>query len=255
MTMTEQQRIFHDIIKAEETITNKLVQYWYQYSSFTSIYFWIMAVAIMISLGILIYKIDRQHIFLIGFYGFAIHVITLYIELIGIRKGLFGYIYQISPYIPNFALSAAIIPVSMMLLYQWIYKRDKNYYIYSFFAALFFAFIFKPTIVFFGFFAMYKNTSYFTLFLFYIIIFMLAHWVTKGFLWLQNHTETEVNKMPRKSRNTHTNTTSYRDGLKEGVLNDSTGVQYGIEVGEEKITNPADITKMVNDEENSENEQ
>lgn len=53
--------------------------------------------------------------------------------------------------------------------------------------------------------------------------------------------------MLRKGRNSHRETTPHPDGLKEGVLNDSTGVQFGIEVGNEKVINPADIAKMVNE--------
>lgn len=53
--------------------------------------------------------------------------------------------------------------------------------------------------------------------------------------------------MPRRGRDSHRKTTPHSDGLKEGVLNDPTGIQYGIEVGHDKVINPADISKMVNE--------
>ncbi|MEI3614095.1 hypothetical protein [Pseudogracilibacillus sp. SO30301A] len=53
--------------------------------------------------------------------------------------------------------------------------------------------------------------------------------------------------MPRRGRDAGRKTTPQPDGFKEGVMNDPTGVQYGIEVGHEKIVNPADIAKMTNE--------
>jgi len=51
--------------------------------------------------------------------------------------------------------------------------------------------------------------------------------------------------MNEQERNNHSKVTENRDGKKESIINDQTGIQYGIEVGHEKIVNPADITKMV----------
>ena len=51
--------------------------------------------------------------------------------------------------------------------------------------------------------------------------------------------------MKEKERNTHAKVTLNRDGMNENIINDPTGKQFGIEVGHEKIVNPADITKMV----------
>lgn len=53
--------------------------------------------------------------------------------------------------------------------------------------------------------------------------------------------------MPRRERDTNRETSPHPDGLKEGVLNDPTGIKYGVEVGHEKIVNPADIAKMVHE--------
>ncbi|MEI3607195.1 hypothetical protein SPD48_16060 [Pseudogracilibacillus sp. SE30717A] len=53
--------------------------------------------------------------------------------------------------------------------------------------------------------------------------------------------------MPRKESDTNQKITPNPDGMREGVMSDPTGVQYGIEVGHEKIVNPADIAKMTNE--------
>jgi len=53
--------------------------------------------------------------------------------------------------------------------------------------------------------------------------------------------------MPRKGRDTNRETTPRPDGFKEGVHNDPTGIQYGVEVGNKKVINPADIANMTNE--------
>lgn len=61
--------------------------------------------------------------------------------------------------------------------------------------------------------------------------------------------------MPLRGRNIKKATTTYQDGLKEGIINDQKGVQYGVEVSKKKFINPADITKKKNEQSNQENKQ
>lgn len=49
--------------------------------------------------------------------------------------------------------------------------------------------------------------------------------------------------MPNKDRNPHRIATPHQDGEKENILNDSTGIQFGIML-DEKVTNPTDIVYM-----------
>jgi len=241
----EQRNYYNTLMNENVNVTEQFITYWKLYSGYNTWQFWVIILLIIALLGILFYFIDRRHVFLVGFFGFSAHMIFVYTDLIFMRNGLLGYPNHIIPYIPSFALSAAVVPITIMLVFQWTYKRNKNYYLYAFFTAIFLALIFKPIIAQLGFFVIYEPINYFVLLLSYMTMFTLAYWLTKGFQWLQK--ETEVTNMPRRDRDTNRETTPHPDGFKEGVLNDPTGVQYGVEVGHEKIVNPADIAKMTSE--------
>lgn len=248
-----QMDLFNKLVHSTKSLTEEYSNYWLQYSSFYTWEFWLFIFIVISMLTLLYFLIDRQRIFLIGFFGFATHVIFAYTDITGMRLGLWGYPYHIIPFLPSLSLDAAIIPISIMLVFQWVYRNQKNYYIYAFLTALFFGFVFKPILSSLNFFLKYEPITYFMIFLIYLVLFYIPYWLTKGFLWLQNHSQMEVNQMPREGRDTHKETTTHPDGFKEGVMNDSTGVQYGIEVSDEKIVNPADVAKMVNNKEDRNN--
>jgi len=63
------------------------------------------------------------------------------------RLGMWGYPFQIFPLLPNFTLDAAVVPVTLMLVFQWTYKHNKNYYLYALLSAIFFGLVFKPILV------------------------------------------------------------------------------------------------------------
>jgi len=48
--------------------------------------------------------------------------------------------------------------------------------------------------------------------------------------------------MPRKVNNVES--TTHPDGIREGVMNDSAGVQYGVRINPDVNINPAHITKV-----------
>ena len=52
--------------------------------------------------------------------------------------------------------------------------------------------------------------------------------------------------MPDKERDNHRETTPYPDGKKEGILNDPTGLGFGIML-DDNVINPAEITYMNKD--------
>jgi hypothetical protein len=126
--------------------------------------------------------------FLIGFFGFAVHVLFAYIYVFGIRHGLWGYPYHVLPFLPSVSLDAAIIPVTIMLVFQWTIKHNKNYYLVSFVMALMFGFGFKPLLVMLGLFEKYKWVNYFLIFLIYQVLFLLGYFLTMLFMRLHNRT-------------------------------------------------------------------
>lgn len=173
---------FIDFVHLREESTRHLTEYWREYSNFSTLQFWIMVAILVIPLIILIIKIDKEKLFVVCFYGYSIHITFAYLDLYGVNKGLWGFPFQVFPFLPSFSLDSSLVPVSFMLVYQWTLNKKKNYYLYSIITAFILAFIFDAILVRFGLFEMYKNTNYFHLFIGNIITFLFARFLTIFFL-------------------------------------------------------------------------
>jgi hypothetical protein len=134
---------------------------------------------------VLYFKLDKSRAFLLGFYGFNVHVWFSYLDTTFVRLGLVSYPYQAIPITPiNFGLDVSLIPVLYMLLYQWVLNKKKNYYVYATILSLGLAFVFKPYLVVFQLFEMHK-VNYLHLFLGYVIVFLVAKWITNLFIYFK----------------------------------------------------------------------
>jgi hypothetical protein len=129
--------------------------------------------------------VDKNKIFLIGFFGYSIHVIFAYVDAFGKHTGLWNYPFPIIPELPGLALDSSLVPVTFMLVYQWTLNNKKNYYVYSIITAIIFSFIFKPLLVAIGLFKMYGNINYLHLFIGYLLVLLTAKFITYVFLWTQ----------------------------------------------------------------------
>ncbi|CAM3695038.1 hypothetical protein GCM10009865_39970 [Aeromicrobium ponti] len=185
----KQEKFFQKLVSLQEELASQSMEYWNLYSHLGTWQFWTVTVLLVGPLILVFLKIDREHIFQIGFFGFAVHILFAYVDAAGIRFGLWGYPYQLFPFIPSFSLDAAIIPVTIMLVYQWTLKNKKNYYLYALLTALGFGFGFKPLLVAHGLFEKYKWVNYIYIFFIYIILFLLAYWLTQLFQWMHKKSE------------------------------------------------------------------
>ncbi|WP_017381914.1 CBO0543 family protein [Paenisporosarcina sp. TG-14] len=181
----KQSKDLSQIRSLEEGLTQLQIKHWQTFSGFDTWQLWFIIVMMIVSLVVLFILIDKKNILLLGFFGLNYHVWFHYTNAIGIRMGLWEYPYQMIPFLPSFALDAALVPVSYILLYQWTLKHDKNIYLYSLLLSGFFAFIFKPILVSLDFFHMYKGINYLHLFLFYMIFLIVSKLITNLFVWLQ----------------------------------------------------------------------
>jgi hypothetical protein len=181
-----QQELFSKLVSMQERLTKEGIEYWKAYSDFSTWQFWFIFALLIGPLILLFFKIDRKNIFFVGFYGFAVHVLFAYVDAFGIRMGLWAYPYQLIPFLPSFSLDAAIIPIVAMLVFQWTYNRKKNFYLYAFLTALVFGFGFKPFLVSIHLFEKYDWINYIYIFIIYIVLFVVAYWMTKVFLWLHH---------------------------------------------------------------------
>jgi len=181
-TQAEDLRLIKSI---EEGLTRVQIDYWKSFSDFSTWQLWAIIIIMIASLVVLFLLVDKRNILLIGFFGLNYHVWFHYVNAVGIRFGLWEYPYQLVPFLPSFALDAALVPISFMLVYQWTMNHGKNVYLYSVLLSAIFAFIFKPILVSLDFFHMYKGINYFHLFIFYFIFFIVSKLITNLFVWLQ----------------------------------------------------------------------
>jgi hypothetical protein len=179
--------MFDKTQEIQKNHTDMFMEYWREYSHMGTWQFWVCLGMLVIPLIVLYFKLnrDRRTIFVIGFFGFAIHSATGYIDIYGQRNDLWSYPYNAIPFLPvGFFIDASLVPVVFMLIYQWVWKTDRSFYIWAFIACVIFTFGFKPILVWLGLFEL--NISYFGLFLAYLVTVVAGKVITDVFLWLED---------------------------------------------------------------------
>ncbi|MBM7663296.1 hypothetical protein JOC85_004168 [Bacillus mesophilus] len=176
---------FDQIVKMRKDSTEALMDYWIDFSLYTTLEYWFMVALLLVPLLVLFLKIDKSKIFLIGFFGYSCHVISFYINLLGINMGMWHYPIHLFPSIPSFSIDASLVPVTLMLIYQWSLNKKKNYYLYALIFTMFFSFVFEPIIVSMGLFKLYGDVNYLFRFINYALIAIIAKLITDAFLWIQ----------------------------------------------------------------------
>lgn len=189
---TKQSEDFQELVYLQEKLTHSAISYWKNYSHLGTWQFWVILLMLVGPLVILVFTINRKNIFHICFFGFSVHVLFAYTDIFGIRYGLWGYPYQVIPFLPSISIDAALIPITIMFVYQWTLLNKKNYYLYAFLTALFFGFIFKPLLSLHKLFIKFEWVNYIYIFAIYIILFLLAYFMTEAFLWLQKSNKFKI---------------------------------------------------------------
>ncbi|MCM3443052.1 CBO0543 family protein [Metabacillus halosaccharovorans] len=177
----------HELKENQEDFAKDWLDYWYQYSSFDTWQFWVCVGVILIPLIVLYFLIDKKRIFLLGFFGFNIHVWMVYSDSIGSRYNFFEYPYKAIPFLPiQLGIDTSLVPVLFILVYQWILNHKKNFYLYMFGLIIFLSFIMKPILVAHHFMHLKNGANYFYLFLLYVVVVLLSKAITNVFLHLHS---------------------------------------------------------------------
>jgi uncharacterized membrane protein len=71
-------------------------------------------------------------------------------------------------------------------------NHHKNYYLFMFLLSAIFAFAFKPLLVAIGLFEMSMGTNYFTLFIGYVVVGLIAKWITNVFVYFEKKAHNRV---------------------------------------------------------------
>jgi hypothetical protein len=178
----EQVKTLDKLKEIQENLGKDWIDYWFTYSSFDTWQFWLNVLMLIIPLIILYFSIDRRRAFHLGFYGYSVHILSLYIDGFALRYGFWEYPYKAIPFLPiSFGLDTSLIPVTYILVYQWTLNHKKNYYLYLLITAFLFSFVFKPILVSLDLIRLTNGTNYFHLFLAYITGALLSKWITNLF--------------------------------------------------------------------------
>ncbi|KKI89108.1 hypothetical protein WQ54_28205 [Bacillus sp. SA1-12] len=184
----EQMEQFEELKQTQKKLAEQWIDYWREYSSFDTWQFWFNAAMIVLPLIILYFTIDRKRIFLLGFYGFNIHVWGAYLDALVTRYNYIGYPYKAIPFLPfNVSIDTSFAPVLFILIYQWTLEKKKNFYLYTLFLICFLAFLFRPLSVAHNLFLLGKGANYVHLFFGYIVIVLISKGITNLFLYMKNH--------------------------------------------------------------------
>lgn len=165
-------------VKTEEF--NELVSsYWNDYSNIGTWQFWVSVMIFGIPLVLLFFKVDRERIFEVLFFGYTVHILWTYTSLILERNNFMIHTYFLSPALPySLNITVSILPVGFLLLYQYTTKRKKNFYMYSILLSAVFAFGFATIEEWMGFLKFSKGANNFHIFLVDLAVVFISYWFT-----------------------------------------------------------------------------
>jgi hypothetical protein len=181
-----QQNILTSLKDIQKDQTELWTSYWQQYSGFGDWQFWVLVLLFVLPLIVLFFAIDKRKALLLGFYGYNVHVFFTYVDAIGANMIKWFYPYKIFPILASsVSLDVSLVPITYMLIYQFTLNREKNYYVFMILLSSVFAFVFKPLLVAIGLFEMGIGTNYFTLFICYVVVGLIAKWITNLFVYFE----------------------------------------------------------------------
>jgi hypothetical protein len=171
--------------KLRKESTELLIDSWLDLPVYRYFEFWMIVLIFLVPLLVVVLKIDKSKIFLIGFYGYCVHMSSFYISLLGVNFGLWNYPFQLIPSMPSLAYDASFVPVTYMLAYQWTLNQKKNYYLTLMIIAGILAFIIEPLLVIMNLYKTYGHVTHIHSFIIYVGVALIAKFITNVFLWLQ----------------------------------------------------------------------
>jgi hypothetical protein len=192
---SEQSNRLDELKQIQEQLSNQWIDYWKEYSSIDTWQFWVNVGMIITPLIILYFFIDRKRAFQLGFFGFNIHIWTVYIDAYATRHNYIEYPYKAIPFLPiNFGMDTTLVPVMFILLYQWILNHNKNFYLYTLLLILFVSFIFRPLTAAHHLLHLINGTNYLHIFFGYVIITIISICITNLFLYLHSHPKKHIHR-------------------------------------------------------------
>jgi hypothetical protein len=154
------------LYKTGDELNSLFHSYWHDYSSLTEWQFWFVLFLLAAPLVLLYYTVDRTRIFELFFFGYSVHILWTYVDVPLERYGYFVHQYFLVPIFPySLNMTASVLPVSFLLLYQYCTSRKKSFFVYALVMSAIFTFVFAPLEEYFGLLALRRGMNYFYVFL------------------------------------------------------------------------------------------
>ncbi|SES64748.1 hypothetical protein SAMN05216389_101237 [Oceanobacillus limi] len=171
---------WNEIYDTSIELNSLLISYWKEYSNFDSWQFWFVLALLIIPLIILYMVVDRSRIFEVLFFGFSVHILWTYVDVMLGSTTLFVHQYFLIPILPfALSISSSVLPVGFMLIYQYCINHEKNFYLYTIIASAIFAFGFASLENFLGLIEFNNGMNMFYVFLIDLGVVFPSYWLTK----------------------------------------------------------------------------
>lgn len=182
---------WNKIYEKNNELNSLYSSYWNEYSNLGTWQFWVVISLLVFPLILLYFTVDRKRIFELFFFGYTIHMLWTYIDIAIGRNGYFNHKYFLTPILPIATnITASVLPVGFLLIYQYCTNNKKNFYLYSLILSALFAFGFATVEKYLGFVEFRKGTNQFHIFLIDIGIVFTSYWFTKLIIRLKSRVYT-----------------------------------------------------------------
>jgi hypothetical protein len=123
---------WNEINQLSVKVSSLMHSYWHKYSDWGNWQFWVLLFFLVAPLIVLLIKLDRRRTLEILFFGYTVHMLWTYTDLILIRQGYIDHNYFLMPFLPQgLGITSSLIPVSFMLLYQYCMIQEKPFILWT----------------------------------------------------------------------------------------------------------------------------
>ncbi|WP_186580916.1 hypothetical protein [Aquibacillus kalidii] len=173
------QQYRNEIMKTSDQLSSLMSSFWKNYSGFGTWQFWVVISLLIIPLVLLYIKIDRSRIFELFVFGYTVHILWSYVDIILERYNYMIHPYSLTPILPYaLNITTSVLPVGFILLYQYCTNNNKNFYIYTVILSGIFSFLFASIEMYIGLLEVRKGFNLICVFGIDVGITVIAYWFT-----------------------------------------------------------------------------
>lgn len=183
--MMEPNQLYGQIYNLKEKLGKLQSEYWNMTSGIDTWYFWFNILFFLIPLIILYILIDRKRIFEVSFYGYSVHMIASKLNTALEAGNYLVHPHDLTAKVPGITITAVVLPVTYMLIYQYCTNRHKNFYFYAFLLSLAIAYLMDSFFIAIDYLRLDKGMNLTYLLFIDFAVACFAYWLTNFFKWMK----------------------------------------------------------------------